>query len=197
MACWVFLGTVSGMPPEQELFTQVFKDTVGKVRAYLLRRASAQDVDDLVSEVYRIAWSRRDVLPKDALPWLYVTSRNVLNNHYRASGKLPTLTGDAAVDFLNASAPSSEDEALASMRVRGALEALEQEDRELLLLSVWEGLSGLALASASGVPFPVLSVRLHRTKKQFEREWVRLGGDSGGTVVEMPQVLGHKGGEEL
>jgi RNA polymerase sigma-70 factor, ECF subfamily len=39
------------------------------VRAYAVRRVPAGEIDDVVSDVFVVAWRRLDEVPADALPW--------------------------------------------------------------------------------------------------------------------------------
>jgi RNA polymerase sigma-70 factor (ECF subfamily) len=47
----------------------LFNAHAGAVRAYARRRIDAVAADDVVSEVFVIAWRRLDDVPDDALPW--------------------------------------------------------------------------------------------------------------------------------
>lgn len=119
---------------------------------YFRRRAPLDDCDDLVSEVFAVAWRRRDDVPRDAvLPWLYRTAGFVLANHRRA--RRDVAIGDAmevsALSGAHAEDPASaiaDDSVLAA-----AWRTLGERDREVLLLTAWEGLNGKELAAALGI----------------------------------------------
>jgi hypothetical protein len=64
-------------------FELLFRDHAGAVRAYAARRSSLDDADDVVAEVFLIAWRRIDDLPDDPLPWLLGVARRVLANRRR------------------------------------------------------------------------------------------------------------------
>jgi RNA polymerase sigma-70 factor (ECF subfamily) len=50
------------------------------------------------------------------------------------------------------------------------LERLRPDDRELLMLIAWEGLSPTDAAASLGVSMAALSVRLHRARQRLESE---------------------------
>jgi RNA polymerase sigma-70 factor (ECF subfamily) len=67
------------------------------VRAYALRRLDLSTADDIVSDVFVIAFRRLDDIPDDALPWLLATARRVLANHRRSAGRRAALTAQLGV----------------------------------------------------------------------------------------------------
>jgi len=56
-----------------------------------------------------------------------------------------------------------------------ALASLSGEERELLLLTAWEGLSAAELALALGCRPSTARVRLHRARRRFAYHLDRLG----------------------
>lgn len=52
---------------------------------------------------------------------------------------------------------------------RAALERLSDRDREILLLTTWDGLSGRRAAAALGCSPGTFAVRLHRARTRFAR----------------------------
>lgn len=62
-------------------FRALFLDTYAALRRYARHRGlSPADSDDLVADVFTIAWRRIDDVPEDATPWLFGVARNVLRN---------------------------------------------------------------------------------------------------------------------
>src|SRR5437868_15407630 len=64
-------------------FEQLYTDNVDAIRAYVRRRAPEEMVDDVVADVFLVCWRRLDVVPEEALPWLYAVARNTLANERR------------------------------------------------------------------------------------------------------------------
>ncbi len=52
-------------------FRRLFDEHFVEVRSYCLRRLPVADANDAVSEVFFVAWRRRDVAPADVRPWLF------------------------------------------------------------------------------------------------------------------------------
>jgi RNA polymerase sigma factor (sigma-70 family) len=54
-----------------------------------------------------------------------------------------------------------------------ALEQLRESDRELLLLTAWEGLNASEVAQVMGCSRRTLAVRLHRARRRLSRALAR------------------------
>ena len=152
-----------------ERFTALFDAYGADVHRYLRRRVSrAADVDDLMSEVFLIAWRRFAEIPRGAeLPWLYRTSWNVLANHSRKVVALPI--GDASdLDRVSASGGDPADRVLDDAELAAAWQRLSDRDREVLRLAAWEGLTGDALGRALGTSTGAAASALSRARDRFE-----------------------------
>lgn len=137
------------------------------VRAYVSRRVPAAAVDDLVAQVFEIAWRRRTDLNDNALPWLYRTARNVVGNRYRSDAQFNQLA--TRLIQVPMEPPPNPDEVVSDRDLLvNALRALSSADRELLLLVAWEGLSVEAAANALEISPGAATVRLHRARRRLE-----------------------------
>jgi RNA polymerase sigma-70 factor (ECF subfamily) len=141
----------------------------GTVRAYALRRTDPHTAQDVVAEVFVIAWRRLDDLPDEPLPWLFGVARRVLANHRRGAARRSALhvrlEEQAAI-----SAPGRDPlDRLAgdAAQVHAALARLAERDREALLLVAWEGLEPEVAARAYGCSRATFAVRLHRARKRL------------------------------
>ena len=74
---------MSGQALDAEEFRQLFAATVLRVRGFARRQVGDVECDDVLSEVYLIAWRRFGDLPPEPLPWLLATARRVVANHWR------------------------------------------------------------------------------------------------------------------
>lgn len=156
------------------------------VRTYVRRRLDSQDADDVVADVFVIAWRRLGDVPDDPLPWLLGVARRVLANRRRGANRYAALrdrmTFERPADALPAST------ALESRAVLGALRAMREQDRETLLLVAWEGLEPAEAAKALGVSPNTFSARLSRARRRFERA---LTAESGQPEAELGSVKGE------
>jgi len=132
------------------------------VLAYARRRASSATADEVLSDVYMVAWRRLDDVPADALPWLLACARSSLANHRRAQRRRLRLLARLR--------PTVSDEApirLRDGRLSDALARLGARDREALLLTAWEGLAAEQAAAVLGCSPQAFRVRLHRARKRL------------------------------
>ncbi len=137
---------------ERQRFDELFALYSSDIVAYCgWRAASASDAQDAVSEVFLTAWRRLERLPEGdaARVWLYATARRVIANQRRSNRRRLALQDRLLLD-----GPPAAGEAPASTReeelVRIALRRLSLRDREVLLLSEWEGLSPAQIAAVLG-----------------------------------------------
>ena len=141
----------------------LFAEHAQAVRAYALRRIDRSTADDIVSEVFVVAFRRLEEIPDDPLPWLLATARRVLANHRRAAGRREALT--AQLSPLHASA--WHDEIAGEPELLGALARLSDRHREVLLLVAWEDLDSASAAAALGCSRATFAVRLHRARRRL------------------------------
>ncbi|MEV0148732.1 MULTISPECIES: sigma-70 family RNA polymerase sigma factor [unclassified Nonomuraea] len=167
-------------------FEAVYKATYGQITAYAARRCdSPQDAADVVADTFTVAWRRVDELPEgeQATLWLFGVARKVLANHRRVdgrrTGRLQAGDGrpahprqarnpqlDAEMADLYGERPDS---GVELAPIAQAFRSLPDDDRELLSLVAWEGLSREEIATVLGLTRNAVRVRLHRARKRFAR----------------------------
>jgi RNA polymerase sigma-70 factor (ECF subfamily) len=148
-------------------FEALFRKHAGVVRGYAARRAGGDEADDIVADVFLVAWRRLDELPDDPLPWLLGVARRVIANRRRGTARQSALHDRLRAE--PALAPDAAMVAVSDGAVAAALAALGEHDRELLLLTAWEGLGNPEAARVLGVQTGTLRVRLHRARRRFAR----------------------------
>lgn len=172
MALGLTEGHGSGAPiRDAAWFDQLFAEHAVSLHRYFVRRTPRQEAEDLVAEVFAVAWRRRDSIPDDfVLPWLYKTASYVLSNHRRK----PTLTLLADVGTQSDERSRSIDPAdliVEDDDVRNALARLSARDRKVLMLHAWEGLDGEGLAKALGVTRGGAAAALSRARARLREAW--------------------------
>ncbi len=145
-------------------FEELYRRHGGRVLAYALRRTSPAVADDVVADVFLVAWRRRDDVPADALPWLLGVARKVLANRRRGEQRVLALQHRLAFEPGGDPAAGGAD---VDDRVIRALARLGERDRELLMLLAWDGLSQAEVADVLGVRKNTVAVRLHRARQHF------------------------------
>jgi RNA polymerase sigma factor (sigma-70 family) len=143
---------------------QLFADHGQAVRAYALRRIDPGTADDIVSEVFVVAFRRLEAIPDEPLPWLLATTRRVLANHRRATGRREALT--AQLTALHAGVWRDND-GDGERELLAGLARLNERDREILLLVAWEDLDPASAAAALGCSRATFAVRLHRARRRL------------------------------
>jgi RNA polymerase sigma factor (sigma-70 family) len=135
------------------------------------RAGSASDAQDAVAEVFLTAWRRLEDVPRGdaARVWLYATARRVIANQRRSTRRRAALAERMALTAPQGPAGDPEDSL-----VHDALRQLNPIDREVLLLSEWEGLSPAQIASVLRCPKVTARGRLHRARRRFRSAFEEL-----------------------
>lgn len=152
----------------KQFFEALYEQHASAVKGYAMRRTDPARADDVVAEVFLVAWRRLEDVPAEPRPWLFGVARRVLANERRRVARQ-----GAAFDRLEPELGPAEDPselaALSDRPLRAALADLSETDRDALLLTAWEGLSHRDAARALGVREATFSVRLHRAKRRLGR----------------------------
>ena len=159
-------------------FDHVYQRNFSSIYTYFLRRAGRDEVADLVSDVFLIAWRRLDQVPQppeDRL-WLYGVARRVMSQHSRSTMRRRRLAIRIRHDAVLPRADEAPPDAAMSSRVSGLLEHLRPKDREVVKLIAWDGLSNAEVASVLGCTPNAVAIRWHRSLKHLRS---RLGISDG------------------
>lgn len=149
----------------REHLEDLFVKHAAAVRAYALRRIDPATAEETVSEVFMIAWRRREEMPADPLPWLLACARRVLANQRRAGRRRIAL--EKRLSGAGETHIASELGGVSDRPLARALRELSDEDRELLLLVAWEELEPEQTALVLGCSRRTLAVRLHRARRRL------------------------------
>jgi RNA polymerase sigma-70 factor (ECF subfamily) len=144
-------------------FEQIYEEHREAVRAFVRRRAPEWVVDDVVSETFLVCWRKLDRLPDEPLPWLYATARKTLANHRRR------LARDRRVVAADPPPTFTEPEPAGDSILGAAFATLSEQDREVLRLVAWEGLTLSQAAIVLGCSAVACRVRYHRAKTRLAR----------------------------
>jgi RNA polymerase sigma factor (sigma-70 family) len=159
--------------PATDRFSRLFADTERQVLAYVLRRVDREeDAADVVAETYLVAWRRLEKVPAgdEARLWLFGVARRQLANQRRGHLRRSRLADRLRAELPAAVAPAHGPVDNRVAAVRAALARLDEEDREILRLSSWEGLTPSEIATVMGVPGVTVRSRLHRARKRLRSE---------------------------
>lgn len=165
-----------------ERFTVLYDDYYSRVYAYTVSRFGRQLADEVVSEVFLIAWQRIRDVPQPALPWLLGVARNTALSQFRGAVRQQSIAAELANWACEAEADVAV-EVADRLTVIRALAALSERDRELLTLVAWHGLTASAAAQVVGCSPAAYFVRLHRARRRLERA---LTDDAQDTAAPLP-----------
>jgi RNA polymerase sigma-70 factor (ECF subfamily) len=149
-----------------------------RVLAYLLHRTDSDTAQDVLQEVFVIAFRKANVVPEPAIGWLLATARRVLANTHRGARRREQLTV-RLTEHSEHSEPSgqvghtAEDDS--SVAVAEALARVSPADREVLTLSAWYELTTDEAAAALGCSRSAYSVRLHRARRRLAERLATAG----------------------
>ncbi|WP_405116233.1 RNA polymerase sigma factor [Micromonospora sp. NBC_01405] len=153
---------------DRQRLTDLFCRHGDAVFAYANDRLGGEDAQDLVSEVFVVAWRRLAVIKEgQERPWLFGVARRLVLQHRRSRA------GHAALQVrLHSQTQADETEYGPStsqrVDVMAALAELHEIDREVLLLRYWYDFNGRESAKVLGCTTATFAVRLHRARRRFE-----------------------------
>ncbi len=149
---------------------ELFSEHAAAVRAYARRRVALGAADDVVSEVFVVAWRRLNEVPDDALPWMLGCAQRIIANQRRAVRRQTALFDRLSHERSDpAHVHGTGDSILGE-----ALAALTDGDREVLMLIAWEGLDPARAAAVIGCSRRAFAMRLHRARRRLAAAMVRV-----------------------
>jgi RNA polymerase sigma-70 factor (ECF subfamily) len=138
-------------------FSQLYRAEAAAILAYALRRApDREDAADAAAETFLVAW-------------------RVLANQDRAQRRRGRL-GERLAEALRTELATHDELTGEGAELMQAMAKLGEEDRELLLLISWEGLSPGEAAKVIGISSLAARSRLHRARRRL-RAVVEEGDD--------------------
>jgi RNA polymerase sigma factor (sigma-70 family) len=142
----------------EELYARLERPIFNVVYRWLWNREEAEDV---TQEAFLRVWkARRDVDPSTVAPLLYKTALHLASNRRRSKRVWRWLGLDEESE--ESRAPAADDELAAEerrRRVRGAVEALPEKLRRIVVLSELSELSYAEIAQVLGIPIGTVGSR--------------------------------------
>ena len=172
-------------------FALIFDRHAAIVRRFVARRVTAEDIDDIVAETFRIAFERRAAFGEHyptADHWLLGVAGNVIRRRQRSwtrhAAAMRRLSGRATADLDPLlSVPQRLDASAQAALLVDTLEQLRPDDREVLLLVAWEQLTPTEIGIVLDVPAATVRTRLHRARQQIRQALGATGADEDGAVM--------------
>ena len=141
---------------------------VGAVGDYVRRLLAPLDsaaLDDVIEETLLVVWRRLDEVPVGSeRAWIIGVARHILQNTKRSWFRRHAAESRVQAPLLLASA---EDQMVATLSLREALAQLTDEDRDVLLMKVWDGLSNEEIAVTISLSVGAVAVKLSRAQAKL------------------------------
>jgi RNA polymerase sigma-70 factor (ECF subfamily) len=161
-------ASVAGTDDDQDQgelrFCRLYQANYRLVQAYAVNRlGAADDVPDIVAEVFTTAWRRLADIPQPPGDrfWLYGTARR-----YRSASRLRRLLGRLAAEHYPREPPAGAQDPVPA-RVLAAVGELKPAHREALLLVYWEQLTYAEAAEALGCSVNAVGIRVHKARARL------------------------------
>ncbi len=163
---------------DPDAFGEIFDRYFQPLRAFVVSRVGASDGPDLAAQVFVAAFEGRQKFKSEyesAKPWLYGIAANLVRRHFRKAKRgrraFQRMAGRDQAELVSDPMPRVDDRYEAeerAERLRAALGQLRPQDRDIILLAVWEGLSYAEIAESLGVPIGTVRSRLARSRERLK-----------------------------
>jgi RNA polymerase sigma factor (sigma-70 family) len=168
---WTDGELIASSLDQPERFDAIFERHAASIYRYLRRRVGDQLAEELTAETFTKALHARgrfDISSPSALPWLYGIAINLIRMHIRSERRRQRVQRLLAqAPFQPASTSEVDDRVDAEWlgpALSAALKALSPDQREVLLLHAWGGLSHAEIAEALSISGATVRKRLHRAR---------------------------------
>jgi len=162
---------------DERAFLTLYDCYVGRVHAVTLRiLGEAMLAEEATQDTFLKLWSRAHTYLAERgslLLWLLTIARRTALDRLRLEGRRPTLSSandpEKAWQTLPDAASLSEESHWRSLSF--AVQALSPEDRQLIELAYYQGLSQSEIAEVLGWPLGTVKTRLRASMQRLRREW--------------------------
>src|SRR5438309_7466365 len=146
---------------DRDAFGDLYKRYARPVFGLALRRLGDRGrAEDAVQETFASIWrAARTYKPERGPggPWLYAVARNAIVDRSRARSETPVETPEE--ESLAAGPPDQAEANWIAWRVHRALEELSPNERSVIELAYWSGLSQSEVAEYLGIPLGTVKTR--------------------------------------
>jgi len=156
---------------DMEHFEQLLEENRGAVERFVKYRIpSADDAEDLLQEIYQLAfrkfWQLRD--SNAFRPWLLSIARNSCHLYFRQKAAQMEIPFDLLpIDRLSYSRYGI----VESTAVSDTLELLGDKDKQMLYLYFWKELPQAEIAQRLNIPLGTVKSRLYAAKQRFKNKY--------------------------
>lgn len=146
---------------DREAFELLYRRYSRPVLGLALRRLGDRGrAEDAVQETFTSIWRSAGSYDRErgrCAPWLYAVARNAISDRGRARSEPPAEAPDEPSG--EAGPDERAEQSWVSWRVHRALEDLADQERSLIELAYWGGLSQSEIATMLGIPLGTVKTR--------------------------------------
>jgi RNA polymerase sigma-70 factor (ECF subfamily) len=158
-------------------FGVLFDRHARRLHRYCAGRVGPDVAEDLVSEVFCLAFKRRDrydATRQDALPWLYGIATNLVRRRWRQESARYRAMAQAGEDHVGSDEPTQQaidriDAGGYTRLITETLAKMPGKQRDVLLLYALADLDYQEIAAALSIPLGTVRSTLHRARKRLQR----------------------------
>lgn len=123
----------------------------------------------------------------ERLWWLLSCARKTCANHRRSVTRRSRLSdrvrGQAGRGSSGSGDADFAEQLVTDDTVRETLGGLSPDDREVIILSVWDDLDPAGVAAVLGISRPAAQKRVVRARERFEKRYVELSAEASGRTL--------------
>lgn len=157
----------------EERFAEVYDSAYTDLVRFVSRRVSPGEAEDVVADVFGLAWRRFEELPRElgqARAWLFGIAYRTLLASNRAEGRRRTLT----VRIIEESATGQDagddaDVSASRLDLLAAWKRLDPVHAEALALAAWDGLTSAQAGHVLDISPVAFRIRLSRARRVLRR----------------------------
>lgn len=184
------------LTPAERRLEELARAQGPRVLAYLARRTTPrEDAADVYQGVLTTTWRKIHKVPDStagadggdaALGWMLAVARRELANHRRSATRRLAATDRLKAELTAYADPADGTGAEGDGHdtVHDALARLETDEREIVTLTYWDGLTSAQVAAATGLSASAVRKRLERARQRLEQHLVSRDTTSARGVTE-------------
>lgn len=169
-------------------FRAAYGATYPDLLRFVSRRVHPSHAEDVVADVFLVAWRRVDDLPDELdnqRAWIYGIARRTLLTQYRSDRRHEALAVRVA-EQRPASDEAAPDLVAARLDLARVWGRLTATDQEAIAVTAWDGLDGPAAARVLGITPVAYRLRLSRARRTLRR-LLELPHNSVARVAALPE----------
>ncbi len=150
-------------------FAEVYDAHIQKIYAFVYYRVQHREIaEDLTSTTFLKALDKYATFHGgNVRAWLYRIARNTVTDHYRTHR--PPADLETAQEVQSTSNPAHDAETRMQLeRVRAELEKLPEDQRDIVLMRVWDGLTHAEIADVLGKSEASVKMQFSRSLRQLQ-----------------------------